>query len=123
MTRWDIVDLLLGAILILGVAFVLSAGMAQAACTQMVASYYGAESGSRTANGERFTGKGMTAAHKTLAFGARLRVSYQGKSVVVRINDRGPFVKGRSLDISTAAARKLGMVRAGVARVCVERLN
>ncbi|MDC9825690.1 septal ring lytic transglycosylase RlpA family protein [Devosia sp. ZB163] len=93
------------------------------ACSRMVASHYGAESGSVTANGERFTGKGMTAAHKTLPFGTKLRVTYRGKSVVVRINDRGPFVRGRHLDLSTAAARHIGMTRAGVATVCVEKLS
>jgi len=93
------------------------------ACQMVTASYYGAESGSRTANGERFTGRDMTAAHRTLPFGTKLRVTYQGKSVVVRINDRGSFIKGRGLDLSTAAARKLGMIRAGVARVCVERVG
>lgn len=92
------------------------------ACTTVVASHYGAESGSQTANGEPFTGKAMTAAHKTLPFNTRLRVTYQGRSVIVRINDRGPFVRGRTLDLSTAAARKLGMVRAGVGRVCIERI-
>lgn len=87
------------------------------------ASYYGAESGNRTANGERFTGRAMTAAHRTLPFGTKLRVTYQGRSVVVRVNDRGPYIRGRSLDLSTAAARKLGMIRAGVAKVCITRLN
>lgn len=90
---------------------------------ETVASYYGPESGSRTANGERFTGQDMTAAHRTLPFGTRLRVTYRGKTVTVRVNDRGPFVKGRSLDLSREAARRLGMIPAGVARVCVERLN
>lgn len=87
------------------------------------ASYYGAESGSRTANGEAFDGTGMTAAHKTLPFGTKLRVTYQGRSVVVRVNDRGPYIRGRSLDLSTAAARKLGMIRVGIARVCYERVR
>ncbi|MDB6036033.1 MAG: rare lipoprotein [Verrucomicrobiales bacterium] len=86
------------------------------------ASYYGAESGNRTANGEHFTGRGMTAAHRSMPFGTKLRVTYRGRSVVVRINDRGPYIKGRFLDLSRAAAAKLGMIPAGVARVCVERL-
>jgi rare lipoprotein A len=93
-----------------------------AECQTMVASWYGTESGNRTANGERFDGTSLTAAHKTLPFGTKLRVTYQGKSVVVRINDRGPFIKGRSLDLSRAAAVKIGLIPAGVARVCVKRL-
>jgi rare lipoprotein A len=88
----------------------------------VIASYYGTESGSVTANGERFTGRDMTAAHRTLPFGSKLRVSYRGKSVVVRINDRGPFIKGRGLDLSKAAAQRIGLVPAGVGKVCVERL-
>jgi rare lipoprotein A len=87
----------------------------------MVASYYGSESGNRTANGERFNPSGMTAAHRTLPFGTRLRVCYHG-CVVVRINDRGPFVRGRSLDLSAGAARRIGLTAVGVARVEVERL-
>ena len=109
-----------GAVLVAAL-FILSTPVL--ACSHMVASHYGAESGSVTANGERFTGKGMTAAHKTLPFGTKLRVTYRGKSVVVRINDRGPFVRGRHLDLSTAAARHIGMTRAGVATVCVEKLS
>jgi len=86
------------------------------------ASWYGAESGNRTANGEHFDGSSLTAAHRTLPFGTRLRVSYRGKSVVVRINDRGPYVRGRSLDLSRAAATRIGMIPAGVGRVCFERM-
>lgn len=92
------------------------------ACETVTASWYGTESGNRTANGERFNGTSMTAAHRTLPFGTKLRVTYRGKSVVVRINDRGPFIRGRSLDLSRAAAAKLGMIEAGVARVCFSRL-
>ena len=88
---------------------------------QMTASYYGSESGSRTANGERFIPSGMTAAHKTLPFGTRLRVCLVG-CVVVRINDRGPFIKGRQLDLSSGAAAKVGLTGRGVAVVQVERL-
>ena len=91
-------------------------------CEMLVASFYGTESGNRTANGERFDGSSLTAAHRSLPFGTKLRVTYRGKSVVVRINDRGPFVRGRQLDLSKAAAQRIGLVRAGVGRVCVERL-
>ena len=62
----------------------------------------------RTANGEHFNPNALTAAHKTLPFGTKVRITYKGKSVVVRINDRGPFVKGRHIDLSRAAARKIG---------------
>ena len=88
-----------------------------------LASWYGTESGNRTANGEHFDGSSLTAAHRSLPFGTRLRVTYKGKSVVVRLNDRGPYVKGRSLDLSRAAAAKIGLIRPGVARVCWERVR
>lgn len=64
--------------------------------------------GRKTANGERFLPDGLTAAHRTLRFGTRLRVMYRGRVVVVRINDRGPFIKGRALDLSRGAARAIG---------------
>jgi len=81
------------------------------------ASWYG--SGHRTANGERFVPGGLTAAHRTLPFGTRVRVTNAktGRSVVVRINDRGPFVHGRSIDLSKGAARAIGM--GGTARVAM----
>jgi len=62
----------------------------------------------------------LTAAHRTLPFGTKLRVSHGGRSVVVTINDRGPFVRGRVLDLSTAAARVVGLTGAGVGRVTAE---
>jgi rare lipoprotein A len=66
----------------------------------------------------------LTAAHRTLPFGTRLKVTNQrnGKSVVVRINDRGPFIKGRVLDLSRAAARQIGMIGSGHAPVCSARI-
>jgi rare lipoprotein A len=72
------------------------------------ASFYGRESGPKTANGERFNPAGMTAAHRTLPFGTYVRVTYQGRSVVVRINDRGPFIRGRDIDLSEGAAHRIG---------------
>ena len=87
------------------------------------ASWYGPGfHGNLTANGETYDQHAMTAAHKTLPFGTRLRVTNtaNGRSVVVRINDRGPFVAGRDLDLSRAAADALGF--AGVATVRVEQL-
>src|SRR6266404_7278867 len=85
-----------------------------------VASYYGNESGSKTASGQRFNQNALTAAHRTLPFGTKLRVSHGGRSVVVTINDRGPFVRGRVLDLSTGAARAIGLTSAGVGRVTAE---
>ncbi len=83
-----------------------------------IASFYGNESGSRTASGQRFNQNAMTAAHKTLPFGTKLRVTHGSRSVVVTINDRGPFVRGRVLDLSTGAARAIGLP--GVGRVTAE---
>lgn len=90
------------------------------------ASYYGYElAGNRTASGERFDPKAMTAAHRTLPLGTKLRVinKTNGKSVIVRINDRGPFVKKRLIDVSLGAAQAINMVRAGKALVRLERLR
>ncbi len=90
-----------------------------------VASYYSAAfHNGRTASGERYSKYEMTAAHRTLPFGTRVRVTNldNGRHVVVRINDRGPFVKGRVIDLSYAAARKLHMVRAGTAHVRIDPL-
>ena len=87
------------------------------------ASYYaGKFEGRRTASGERYHGRALTAAHRTLPFGTRLRVTNldNGRSVEVVVNDRGPHRRGRILDLSRRAASELGMLRAGVARVRVE---
>ena len=84
------------------------------------AAYYG---GGRTASGERSGPNELTAAHRTLPFGTRVLVTNMrnGRSVTVRINDRGPFNRGRIIDVSTAAARELGMIGSGTAMVSVER--
>jgi rare lipoprotein A len=90
------------------------------------ASYYGREfMGSKTANGERFDPNGLTAAHRTVAFGTRVRVTNlaNGKDVVVRVNDRGPWTKGRIIDISYAAAKQIGMHRSGTAKVRLNRVS
>jgi rare lipoprotein A len=88
-----------------------------------MASYYW--QGQRTASGARFNPSAMTAAHKTLPFGTRVRVTSQstGRSVVVTINDRGPFVRGRIIDLSRGAASVIGMTGAGVARVSLAVLG
>ncbi|MBD2841476.1 septal ring lytic transglycosylase RlpA family protein [Erythrobacter rubeus] len=91
-----------------------------------VASFYGRRfHGRRTANGERFDMNAMTAAHKTLPFGTKVRVTNprNGRSVVVRINDRGPFTRGRTIDLSRAAAREIGMIARGHARVELDILR
>lgn len=124
MTGDNIVSLLAGAIVLCAVAFLFGAPPVHAGeCHNWVASWYGTESGDKTANGEHFNGKSLTAAHKSLPFGTKLRVTYQGKSVVVRVNDRGPFHPGRTLDLASAAAKKIGLTEAGVGKVraCVVR--
>jgi len=88
-----------------------------------VASYYG--SGEKTATGERFDPSGMTAAHRTLPFGTKVKVTRvdTGDSVVVRINDRGPFKPGRVIDLSEGAAKSLGMMSVGLTDVRLEVMN
>lgn len=89
-----------------------------------MASYYGKKfHGRKTASGERFNMYAMTAAHKGLPFGAMVRVTHlkNGRSIMVRINDRGPFAKGRIIDLSYAAAKRLGMLAQGVAKVRLRR--
>lgn len=89
------------------------------------ASYYGAGfAGRPTANGETFNPDAMTAAHPSLPFGTELRVTNKanGKQVVVRVNDRGPFAKNRIIDLSEAAAGQIGMIKSGTASVVLERI-
>src|SRR5208282_1232215 len=97
------------------------AGGQQASAECGIASTY--SSGSKTANGERYNHMGVSAAHKWLPFGTRVVVRNQrtGHSIEVRINDRGPFVVGRIIDLSTGAKNALGM--AGLAPVCLEVLS
>jgi rare lipoprotein A (peptidoglycan hydrolase) len=89
-----------------------------------IASFYGYGAGSQTASGQRFNPNDMTAAHRTLPFGTKVRVTNKrnGKTVVVTINDRGPFIRGRVIDLSTAAAGVIGMKSSGLAPVTVERI-
>ncbi|AYD03456.1 septal ring lytic transglycosylase RlpA family protein [Neorhizobium sp. NCHU2750] len=79
---------------------------------------------SKTASGERMNASKLTAAHRSLPFGTKVLVTNKrnGKSVVVRINDRGPFIRGRVLDVSKAAAQDIGMVSTGTAQVCYQVL-
>lgn len=101
----------------------LSGGVAPAAAQCGSASWYALTS--KTASGERMNPAAMTAAHRSLPFGAQVRVTNQrnGRDVVVRINDRGPFINGRVIDLSRAAAGKLGFIDAGHTPICIERLG
>ncbi|PZU57585.1 MAG: septal ring lytic transglycosylase RlpA family lipoprotein [Sphingobium sp.] len=89
------------------------------------ASWYGSESGNMTANGERFEPGGVTAAHKTLPLPCYVEVTAldTGRTILVRINDRGPFARGRVIDLSRGAAEQLGIRQSGVAAVRVRRVN
>lgn len=92
----------------------------------MKASWYGPGfHGQKTANGEVYDQMSFTAAHKSLKFGTLLKITNlkNDKSVVVRINDRGPYIQGRDLDLSKAAALELGMVKRGVAKIKVEEIK
>lgn len=88
-----------------------------------VASYY--KHGRKTANGERFNPNGYTAAHRSLPFGTKVLVTNlrNGRSVIVRINDRGPFIRGRVIDLSFGAARVVGLTSSGTAKVKIVPLN
>lgn len=112
-------------------AFAVAAGLmmigkptpAVAYASSGIASYYWEPQ--MTASGERFNPNAMTAAHKSLPLGSRVRVTNvrTGKSIVVRINDRGPYIRGRIIDLSSAAASALGMRSAGLAKVRIEVLS
>ena len=105
-------------ILVAAVLFLSSPALA-ATCGK--ASFYCCEHhGRATASGEIFNQNAMTAAHRSLPFGTKLRVTHGGQSVVVTINDRGPFIRGRVLDLSTGAARAIGLTSRGVGRVTAE---
>jgi rare lipoprotein A len=93
---------------------------------QGIASWYGYDgSGNKTASGERYNPEGLTAAHRSLPMGTKIRVTNtrNGRSVVVRINDRGPYIRGRIVDLSAGAARLLGMIGSGIAPVSLEVLG
>ena len=116
----------LTALLLLALPVLAQAGDSRSHIGDGMASYYGSEfAGSRTASGERFDPAGLTAAHRSLAFHSRVVVTNManGKEVVVRVNDRGPWGNGRIIDISLAAAREIGMDRSGTARVKLELLD
>lgn len=116
----------LSILALLAVPVFAQAGDSRSHIGEGMASYYGNEfAGSRTASGERFDPSAMTAAHRSLAFHSRVAVTNlsNGQEVIVRINDRGPWGKGRVIDISHAAAKAIGMHRSGTARVRLELLD
>jgi rare lipoprotein A (peptidoglycan hydrolase) len=115
-------NLLLPVILISLGAVLSNVTQASAFSQTGIASYYGPGlHGRKTASGERFNQNAMTAAHRSAPFGSTLKVTNisNGRSVFVRVNDRGPFVRGRVVDVSTIAARQLGMTGRGLAKVRV----
>jgi len=98
----------------------------QAAATEGTASFYAGQfHGRKTANGETFNTDQLTAAHPSLPFGTWVKVTNlsNGKDVVVRINDRGPFVKGRIIDLSAGAAKKIGIMQTGIVQVKLEAVK
>lgn len=110
-----------GVVLAVAIAgSVFSTGTAFAQCGG--ASWYALHS--KTASGERMNPSALTAAHRSLPFGTKVRVTnkHNGKSVVVRINDRGPFIRGRVIDLSKAAARQIGMISRGHASICMSKV-
>ena len=114
---------LLGAAAIAGMSILAPSPSHAASCAG--ASYYGVGDGyhgQTTANGERFDTYTMTTAHRSLPFGTRLRVTHGGRSVIVRVNDRGPFIAGRELDLSYAAFTKLAPASRGHIKVCYTRV-
>jgi len=114
---------LLGVAAVAGMSVLAPSPSFAASCAG--ASYYGVGDGyhgQTTASGERFNTYDLTAAHRTLPFGTRLRVTHEGRSVIVRINDRGPFIAGRDLDLSYAAFGKLASTSRGHINVCYSRV-
>ena len=91
--------------------------------TTVVSSWY--QSGTKTASGQRFDPNGLSAAHRTLPFGTKLRLTNpnNGKSIIVTVNDRGPFIRGTGLDVSRGAAQQLGFIRKGKTRLVMQVLR
>ena len=118
MLKWIVATLLVAGA---GILLLSDNAMAEASCGK--ASWYAMNS--KTASGERMNPSAMTAAHRKYRFGSKIRVTNKrnGKSVVVRTNDRGPFVKGRIIDVSKAAASQLGFIRSGHTAVCIQQIS
>jgi len=109
-------------VIVAACAVAASTAPAEATCGK--ASWYGPGfHGRTTASGAVYNQHAMTAAHRTLPFGTRIKVRYQGRTATVTITDRGPYIRGRVLDLSKGAATKLGLIPAGVGHVCWDRLN
>jgi rare lipoprotein A len=109
-----------------GLGLAATSGGSALADTVGVASFYGgSHHGGPTASGERFNQNAMTAAHRTYPMGTRVKVTNlsNGKAVMLRINDRGPFIRGRIIDVSRGAAANLGFLGNGLAKVRVERVG
>jgi len=115
---------LIAALLLIGTE-ASAASPAKKAQAGMASYYHDRFNGRRTASGARYNKGELSAAHKTLPLGSRVRVtdSRSGRSVVVRINDRGPYARGRVIDLSRAAASEIGLVSKGVSRVTLEVLK
>lgn len=109
---------------VLPVAIIASAAVASEMGSGTASYYSNAFAGKRTASGEAFDPSSLTAAHRTAPFGSRIHVTNlgNGKDVVVRVNDRGPWTRGRVIDVSHAAAKKLGMIGSGTAQVSLKLL-
>ncbi len=125
-----LISAVLVSVAILACAFVViawSVPVHAGGCQTVWASWYGKETCRKgkvcqTADGTPFDGTQWLVAHKSLRFGTMLRLTYKGRSVDVPVRDRGPFIAGRTLDVSEAVAKALGMKRAGVVRLCMEVL-
>ena len=118
--------LLVGGCLWLTPVTRLYAQAANADSKTVTASYYSTRyNGRRTASGQRFSSNALTAAHRSLPFGTKVKLTNvkNNRSVVVRVNDRGPFVKGREISVTRLAARRLGFIRAGTTGVTMEVLG
>ena len=117
--------ILFSGLLLAGASILSASNMAVAAQQESCgkASWYAMHT--KTASGEKMNPSAMTAAHRKYRFGTKLLVTNKrnGRSVVVRVNDRGPFVKGRIVDVSKAAASKLGFINAGHTSVCVQQIS
>lgn len=123
MTRIFIASIPAWVVLVTALCFLTSPVLAE--CQKAVVSWYGLETcvkgrKCQTANGTPFDGTQMVVAHRTMAFGTKLRFTYAGKSIEVPVDDRGPFVKGRAFDLSQAAFAKLADPDRGVIRACWE---
>ncbi len=109
MTRLELATLVFGSFLA-GAVVSMAMPVKASSCVMVKASWYGAESGNKTATGHPFNGKQWLVAHRTFPFGTKLRLTYNGRSVVVSVLDRGPYIRGRTLDLSAAVARRLGTI-------------